>query len=549
MNPDLQRERTERNNAALFLFSHAMFCSSTASALTVAAGPDRRSAGGPWAAWLTSLAVLMAAALPIQSLAAEATNASPAGMLLISPLGKPVSVPTNSLSPGLLPPPGMGLNSQVPTPARGGRMPAAVQQRLDASREGKDLFALFPTYQPRLMPYLGSQDELGNTAIKPGPLLPASPLDVAVQQSKYWASGAGLHYSLKQSLTWVSLTDVMKGDNTLGFYTLSYQAKWAVFDAPAVGASGWISTEIKAKTGLGDAGETQSAGRNLGSATDPTGIWSKVNGLRIPELAWQQSLRGGELVLVVGMLDQGGYLDANSYANSGRGQFMNSALINSMVVPLTAYNLGLNLQWQRADEWYAMLGSSVGNGRAGYLPWTDFSWDNWSLVGEFGYAPRDVLGLGPGVYRIQPFLGQAAGDPTQVGVGLNFQQQLGSASRFGWFGRFGHGGSERFRDETSKGGVGAQVGTGFGMRGPLEYLGLFPSRSHDAAGVGFVWTHPTAASQPLYHTDEYALELGYVLQLTPTIKLQPDYQIVWNRAHNPDSEAATVFQLQFDIAW
>jgi porin len=500
--------------------------------------------------FLTGIAVLLAAALPTQAIAEEATNASPPRMLLIDPLGHPVTVPTNAVSPGLLPPPGMGVKSQVPTPARGGSVPESVLQRQQESREGKKAFTFFPSYQPRLMPYLASQDAHGNTAIKPGPLLPASPLDVAVQQGKYWVSEAGLRYSLQQSLTWVSMTDVMKGANNLGYYTLSYQAKWAVFDAPAGGAAGWISTKISAKTGLGSAGETQSAARNLGSVTDPTGIWSKVNGVRIPELAWQQSLRDGELVLVAGMVNQGDYFDGNSYANSGRGQFLNSALIDTMVVPLTGYNFGLNLQWQPADEWYGMIGSSVGNGRAGYVPWTDFSWDNWSLLAEFGYAPRDLLGLGPGVYRIQPFVGQAEGNPAQGGFGLNFQQQLGRHSPFGWFGRYGRGGSERFLSaSTELANTGAQVGTGFVMKGPLEYVGLFPSRGHDGAGIGFVWSRPNAADQPLYHQDEFVLEAGYVLQLTPTAKLQPDLQIVWNPAHNPDPGPATVFQLQLDLAW
>jgi hypothetical protein len=40
-----------------------------------------------------------------------------------------------------------------------------------------------------------------------------------------------------------------------------------------------------------------------------------------------------------------------------------------------------------------------------------------------------------------------------------------------------------------------------------------------------------------------------VLQLTATMILQPDPQIVWNRAHNPDAGSATNFQLQLDIAW
>ena len=200
------------------------------------------------------------------------------------------------------------------------------------------------------MPYLAGQDQLGNTAFKPGPLLPASPLDVAVQQTKYRASEVGLRYSLQQTFTWVSMTDVMQGDNTLGFYTLSLQAKWAVFDAPAGGAAGWLTTKIAAKSGLGSAGDTQSAARNLGSISDPTGIWSSVNGFRIPELAWQQSLRDGELVLVAGMVNQGDYFDGNRYANNGRGQFLNLALINSMVVPLTAYNFGLNVQWQPVER-------------------------------------------------------------------------------------------------------------------------------------------------------------------------------------------------------
>jgi porin len=501
------------------------------------------------ASCLAGFAALMTVALPSRGIAKEATNAAPSGILLISPLGQPVNVSTNVLPAALLPPPGVGLKSQVPTPARGSSTPGPVLQRQAEAREGREAFRFFPPYQPKLAPYLAAQDALGNTAVKPGPLLPSSSLDTVAQQGKYWLSEAGLTYSLQQTLTWVSMTDVMQGANNLGYYTFSWQSKWAVFDAPSAGAAGWLSTKINAKTGLGAAGDTQSAGRNLGSATDPTGIWSGVNGFRIPELAWQQSFRDGQVVVVAGMVDQSNYLDANSYANSGRGQFLNSALINSMVVPLTAYNFGLNLQWQPADEWYGMLGSSAGYGHARVVPWTDFAWDNWTLVAELGYAPRDFLGLGPGVYRVQPFVGQVQGDPAQAGFGLNFQQQLGQQSPFGWFGRYGRGGSERFQGEATRADTGTQVGTGIIMRGPLEYAGVFPSRRHDAAGIGFVWSHPTSEDQPLHHQDEFGVELGYVLQLTPTMKLQPDLQVVWNRAHNPDSGPAIVLQLQLDLAW
>jgi porin len=297
---------------------------------------------------------------------------------------------------------------------------------------------------------------------------------------------------------------------------------------------------VEAKTGLGASGATQSAQSNLGTLTNPTSIWSSVNGFRIPELAWQQSLRGGELVVLAGMINQADYLDGNAYANTGRRQFLNAALINTMVMPLPAYNFGVNFQWQPKDEWYGMLGLTMGNASAGSPPWTDFSTEHWSTLGEIGYAPDDFFGLGPGIYRIQPFLAQAGG-PTQGGLCFNIQQQLGRQSPFGYFGRFGFGGA----DVTA--GASAQVGTGLVMVGPLKHAGLVPRLSNDFLGVGFVWSRPSATG--VVHRNEYVFETTYALQLTPTTKLQPDLQLVWNPARNPNTGPAVVLQLQLEVAW
>jgi porin len=392
------------------------------------------------------------------------------------------------------------------------------------------------------MPYLAAQDEYGNTAFRPDPLIPNTPLDSLVQQGKYWLSAYGLRYSLAQTATFVNMTDVLQGDNVLGFYTFDLAMKWTVFNSADSSTAGWLSAQIEAKTGLGVGGDDQSARSNLGTLTSPTGIWSSHNGWRIPELAWQQSFGHGEVVVLAGMVSQGNYLDVNSYANSGRGQFMNSGLINSMVLPLSGYNPGVNLQWQPVNDWYVMFGASVGNASPGTAPWSDFTSDYWSTIWEIGYMPNDVLGLGPGVYRIQPFLARAGG-PTQGGLGFNLQQQLGKDQPFAWFGRFGFGG-----DEVTAG-ASAQVGTGFGMKGPLHHVGLFPSRKNDTAGIGFVWSQPSASSSTVAHENEYVLEAGYVLQLTPTARLQPDVQVVWNPTYNPDASRAVIFQLQLDVNW
>ena len=457
-------------------------------------------------------------AMPLALLAAEpASTNSPAGdVLLTGGLSQPVQVSSNAVPANLLPPPHIKMEYQVPEPARGTQVPEPVQARLRQTQQEQIGTELFPAAQPSLMPYLGSSDELGNTAIRPNSLFLDTPWDPLMQRVKYELSQYGLRYSLKQTLTFVAMTDVQQGNDTLGFYTLDFLAKWAVYSTAGGGNAGWISTKIDVKTGLDSASNSQSPQSNLGTLTAPASIWSKVNGLRVPELAWQQSLFDGHVVGVAGMVDQGNYFDANTYANSGRGQFLNSALINSMVMPLPAYNLGGNLQWQPVADWYAMLGGSVGKAPAGQVPWTDFNWNNWSLLGEIGFAPKDVLGLGPGVYRIQPFVARVTGvaqttytftapgttnstsltldsptnSPVQAGLCFNLQQQLGQDARFGWFGRFGFGGS------LVSAGAAAQIGTGFGMRGPLEYAGLFPSRKNDAPGSALSGASPRGVPAP-----------------------------------------------------
>jgi porin len=428
----------------------------------------------------------------------------------------------------------------IPSPPRGAMPPADLLRLMEEARE--ETFTLFPAVSPRLMPYLASLDEYGNTATQPGALIPVTLLDSLAQKAKLWLSKYGLRYSLFQTLTFVDMTDVVQGDGTIGYYNFNLTAKWALFDAPGAGLAGWLSAEVDAKTGLGTAGQTQSARSNLGTLTEPTGFWLPVNGFQLPELAWQQSLRGGEVVLLAGILDQSNYLDWNAYAGNTAGQFINSALTNTMVMPLPQYNFGVNLQWQPAPNRYAILGLGMGGAPPGSPPWEDFSTSHWSALVELGYAPDDLFGLGPGIYRIQPFLARAGG-PTQGGLGFNVQQQLGRRSPVGYFGRFGFGGSD------VSAGASAQVGTGLVVQAPLKYAGLLPRLSNDFFGVGFVWSRPSAISEPAVHPNEYVLEATYALQLTPTAKLQPDLQIIWNPARNPLHSRAVVFQLQLDVLW
>ena len=466
------------------------------------------------------------------------TNASADQILLLDSLGQMVKVPTNQMPAAFVPPPSVGLKQQTPEPVKGSVQPEAILQR---KREAAVGFRFLPPIPPPLAPYLASQNQFGNLAARPGPLFPAYPLEPLVQGAKYWLSRYGVGYSLQQTLSYANLSGRMQGDNSLQYYTLDLKAAWAIYDSPENGTAGWLRTQLDVKSGLGPAGQEQDAKRNLGTITDPTGIWSSIEGLRVPELTWGQALRDGEFVAIAGMVNQASYFDQNVYAQSGRGQFINSGLIHSRVLPLPRYNFGLNLQWQPAREWYALTGASAGNNTAGFAPWTELNSRTWTWLGEFGYAPGDVLGLGPGVYRLQPFLAEAKG-ASGAGLGFNLQQKQGRFSPFGWFGRFGFGGEEVCN------GAAAEIGTGFVMQGPLRHF-LLDRTSNDLLGLGFVWSQPSASSKTVYHQNEYVLETFYTVQLTPTIRLQPDLQFITNPAYNRDHDHAMVAQLQLVLAW
>jgi porin len=467
----------------------------------------------------------------------------PDRLLLPDRFGGVVPTSTNEVTPSLHPPASVGLGGQIPATTKGAPMPEEVRQRIVDSKAGQEAVSWFPATPSVLMPYLGNLDEFGNTAFQPGALLPRDPPGELVQGAKYWLSGLGLRYNLYQSFTWLSLTDVAAGETTLGYYTATYVGKWAVLESVAGGTGGGLSTEANVQLGLTPASRTELPQANLGTVVNPNGTLFGPNGIWLSELAWQQSLAGGRVVLLAGMVDQSNYVDANSYANNSQGQLLNSAFVNSDVLPFPFNNLGLNLQYQPSAHSYVMLGMGANNQTPGQSPFGHLGFANWSYLLELGFTATNVLGLGPGNYRVQPFLATVDGH-TQAGLGFNVGQKLGADSPFAWFGRFGFGGTEVTLDGAS-----AQVATGLAVQAPLKRAGLLPRLSNDYLGLGVVWSRPSAAMQPTAHANEYGLEATYVLQLTPLASIQPDLQVIWNPADNPDTTHNLVFQLQVNLTW
>lgn len=456
-------------------------------------------------------------------------------------LGNLVVTPKADVPSTLLPADAASLRYQIPRQAPGTTRPKALEERLEAQRAGEDQFTWFPRFHPKLGPYIAAPDAVGNTALRPGALIASTAEAEWIQAFKYKVSDFGLNYSLVQTVTWLTMDGVDSGDPSMGFYTLDWFSKWTVYSTAHGDEAGWLSSQVKVLEGFGST-RSRTVPKAIGSLVNPASLWTGRNGVEVSEMAWQQSLAQGRVVAVAGIINQSNYLDLNTYANTARGQFLNSAFVNSMVVPLPAYSPSVNLQWQPQSSWYVMNGTSIGNIAAGRLPWVGWDDRSWSSVMEFGYVAKDFLGLGNGVYRAQPFLAQKDG-PVRAGVGLNFQQRLGRNTPLGWFGRFGFGGVSGASSAAN------QVATGMILQAPLKHLGLITEQPNDGIGIAVCWSEPfrTGVANPAH--DETAVELGYCFHLTPLIRIQPDVQFVIDPAYNPQRETAVVFQLQLDINW
>ncbi len=491
---------------------------------------------------ITLVFAVLVPIIPLQA-ADSPTNAASDKIILTDGLGNVQIISTNEIHPSLQPSSPEDLKQQLPATPKGVPMDASVLRRISDSKLGLSGLHWFPSTPPVLMPYLANLDEEGNTAIQPGPLIVVDPVSSSIQAAKFALSDLGFRYTFYQSISTISMSGLSSGSGALQYYTATFLGKWAIAEDPKGSSATWLSTELDMQFGLSKASRAQTPQGNLGTIVLPNDTVVGVNGVWLSELAWQQSFADGHLLFLAGLVDESNYLDANKFAANSQGQLLNSALVNSMVLPLPFNNLGVNLQWQPNKSWYLMLGTGANNQLEGDSPFNNLSFDDWSYILEFGLTPQNVLGLGDGVYRFQPFVATVNGH-TQAGIGFNVQQQLGKSSPLGYFGRFGVGGSQVTLD-----GAKAQIGTGLVLQAPLKCAGLFPKLSNDYLGAGFIWSQPSLAAQPAAHANEYGFEATYVLQLTPLMSVSPDVQIIWDPANHPGVSHAVVFQLEMNFTW
>ena len=239
------------------------------------------------------------------------------------------------------------------------------------------------------------------------------------------------------------------------------------------------------------------------------------------QIAWEQWFLDDRLRFMLGKQTTRVTMNLNRYAVGDREDFFSPMIVNNPVVPYTA-RIGLALFGEyQTDDWYVSGMVRDADGFATYVDWSVHA-DELEYIGEFGFTPDDLAGLGQGVYRLtlnytNPVGSGAARQPSGWDASLSFDQNVGDD--YGLFFRYAYA-SEYFRAFRQNVALGAQIKHPLGFR-------------DDRIGVAAWWGDPSGRSRH----DEYGLEAFWKLQVLRFLEVTPDLQLVIDPALSSDAVA------------
>lgn len=358
------------------------------------------------------------------------------------------------------------------------------------------------------------------------------------------AAKKGLTFYVEQAFnqSWIN-NPVPDSHSHQAWYLLHAHAAYNLIESSRHQGT-WIKVELSGSSALSSrTNETGSLDSAFGSS-GPLHTDIFEDGLYyLPEISISQGFCKGKAVFMAGIINQTNYFDTNSYANSSFGQFTNAAFVNSQVMPLVDGNFGAILQGQLTDSWYVQFGGSMTDNGPNQNPFKHTYGKNFNLIGEIGWTNDDVLGLGSGTYRLQPFMFHNQGENSQAGLALNFEQDLGRNSPFAVFTRTGWSKSSY----SNSCGASFQTSVGLVFKKPLETFGVMKEGEGNFFGVSFAVTKPDKGCLDEDRDPgkrEYTMECTYCFGITKFFAIQPTFQYVWNPAARGDVKSVSVFAIQ-----
>jgi carbohydrate-selective porin OprB len=347
-----------------------------------------------------------------------------------------------------------------------------------------------------------------------------NPLAGPAASGKRLLKQAGITTDLFVMFFYQRTSDVLFGGRNLASFAWRSVGDWEIAKDTPLGDS-FLQWNLTGAVGLGfdEEDESLAGGFKLGDlSVINTNVYPDTSAL--DELFWKQVVADGRLVVMAGRVDQSFHFDSNRVAFDSERKLQSFVFVNNLSIPWPLYGgLGAAVTWKATDR----LTLRAGGGESG----SDEPWAFWKTVDDGNWYQLfetelrlDLPGLGKGAYRLTPWHNHLDGEDGW-GVGVNVDQELGFPWLVGFF-RFGAGD----RDVTP---VERTVSGGIAVEKPFGRAG-----DYFALGVG--WSRPSDPDA----RDETFLEVMYRLQLTKTLELTPNLQLVLDPASNQDTDTIVI---------
>jgi porin len=243
---------------------------------------------------------------------------------------------------------------------------------------------------------------------------------------------------------------------------------------------------------------------------------------------WEQGSYEDGIIARIGEMDPALIYDGGRYVSSNYA-FFSPAFSDTLPMPLPGAGLGLAGAVYPTTSTYILVGMHDANGKrttAGFD--TFFGEGEYFTAVELGWFPNEGE-TNEGMYHITFWnidSRQNAGRPSDRGIALTLEQQVGCDGNLVPFLRYayGHRGLNGIRQNLS---IGLGIEDVFGQ-------------NDDIIGVATSWAKPSNRML----CDQYVVEAFYRFYITPHTHLTPDIQLIIDPANALGKDAVTVFGLR-----
>jgi len=315
-----------------------------------------------------------------------------------------------------------------------------------------------------------------------------------------------------------------------GIYRL--QGSWTAFSEDA-GQVGRIEWRVEKRSALGSMIAPADLSGNIGVAALNTAFgYSDTFTTDISVLNWTQGFSNHNFGFAVGRLASDVYSDSFAFSTFSRGYLNRSFLFNPTQGSTGVGSLGIVTKGFVTDQ--VWMGAHIydGNAVSGDFDIDTFKQHEWLKEVEIGWAPSFTRRY---TDRIQ-FLYWQKDERVEADV----------SSGKGWVVTASYQTGDKFlsfvRVGSSDGGAGvpAEKAASAGVE--------FTPKTGQALTLGLGWAKPSEDTYEPGLRDEYVAELSYRFQLTKSISLLSDLQLVLNPALNPAEDRVWVLGFRASLA-